>query len=102
MLPNVQQKTIKPFIEQVSKGTLIYTDEYAIYSRLEAWGYAQIIRQASMRETKRTMAFTKCMSIRGKVFGLYYVLGYARIGNFPCIWDFLSSFIMLENADRLY
>ncbi len=30
MLPNVQQKTIKPFIEQtVSKGTLIYTDEYA-------------------------------------------------------------------------
>jgi hypothetical protein len=32
MLPNVQQKTIKPFIEQtVSKRTLIYTDEYAIY-----------------------------------------------------------------------
>ena len=41
MLPNVQQKTIKPLIEQtVSKGTLIYTDEYAIYSRLEEWGYS--------------------------------------------------------------
>ena len=41
MLPNVQQNTIKPFIEQtISKGTLIYTDEYAIYSRLEDWGYA--------------------------------------------------------------
>jgi transposase-like protein len=41
MLPNVQQKTIKPFIEQtISKGTLIYTDEYAIYSRLEDWGYS--------------------------------------------------------------
>jgi transposase-like protein len=41
MLPNVQQKTIKPFIEQtISKGTLIYTDEYAIYSRLEEWGYS--------------------------------------------------------------
>ncbi|MFI3220563.1 MAG: IS1595 family transposase [Methylococcales bacterium] len=41
MLPNVQQKTIKPFIEQtVSKGTLIYTDEYAIYSHLEEWGYS--------------------------------------------------------------
>jgi len=33
MLPNVQQNTIKPFIEQtISKGTLIYTDEYTIYS----------------------------------------------------------------------
>lgn len=41
MLPNVQQNTIKPCIEQtVSKGTLIYTDEYAIYSRLEDWGYS--------------------------------------------------------------
>jgi transposase-like protein len=40
MLPNVQQSTIKPIIEQtVSKGTLIYTDEYAIYNRLEEWGY---------------------------------------------------------------
>jgi transposase-like protein len=40
MLPNVQQTTIKPIIEStVEKGTLIYTDEYAIYSRLKAWGY---------------------------------------------------------------
>lgn len=40
MLPNVQQNTIKPVIEQtISKGTLIYTDEYAIYNRLEEWGY---------------------------------------------------------------
>jgi transposase-like protein len=40
MLPNVQQVTIKPLIEQtICKGTLIYTDEYTIYSRLEEWGY---------------------------------------------------------------
>ena len=40
MLPNVQQPTIKPIIEKtVEKGTLIYTDEYSIYSRLQAWGY---------------------------------------------------------------
>jgi transposase-like protein len=40
MLANVQQKTIKPIIQAtVSTGTLIYTDEYDIYSRLEAWGY---------------------------------------------------------------
>ena len=40
MLANVQQKTIQPIIEAVvAQGTLIYTDEYDIYARLEAWGY---------------------------------------------------------------
>ena len=41
MLVNVQQKTIEPLIKAtVSAGALIYTDEYDIYHRLEAWGYA--------------------------------------------------------------
>ena len=41
LLENVQQKTIKPIIQAtVNTGTLIYTDEYDIYARLEAWGYA--------------------------------------------------------------
>ena len=41
MLPNVQQKTIQPIIQATVKaGTLIYTDEYDIYARLETWGYA--------------------------------------------------------------
>jgi len=40
MLHNVQQKTIAPLIrETVEKGTIIYTDEYNIYARLEQWGY---------------------------------------------------------------
>ena len=40
MLPNVQQVTIRPTIENtVDKGTLIYTDEYDIYSRLRTWDY---------------------------------------------------------------
>lgn len=40
MLANVQQKTIQPIIEAaVAQHTLIYTDEYDIYARLEAWGY---------------------------------------------------------------
>jgi transposase-like protein len=35
MLPNVQQNTIAPLIEQtIAKGTVVYTDEYDIYSRL--------------------------------------------------------------------
>ncbi|CAH2603458.1 transposase [Rhodovastum atsumiense] len=41
MLANVQQATIKPIITQaVGPGTLIHTDEYDIYARLPAWGYA--------------------------------------------------------------
>jgi hypothetical protein len=40
MLSNVQQKTIKPIIEEVvAKGSQVYTDEYDIYARLPAWGY---------------------------------------------------------------
>ena len=40
MLPNVQQRTIKPIIAKlVAKGALIHTDEYDIYARLPAWGY---------------------------------------------------------------
>jgi transposase len=42
MLKNVQQATIKPVIQStIAPGTLIYTDEYAIYDRLESWGYTR-------------------------------------------------------------
>jgi transposase-like protein len=41
MLANVQQATIQPLIRQtIQPGTLVFTDEYAIYHPLEAWGYA--------------------------------------------------------------
>ncbi len=41
LLPDVRQKTIKPHIlEHIAPKTLVYTDEYAIYSRLEQWGYS--------------------------------------------------------------
>ena len=41
MLPNVQQRTIQPIITAtVAPGSQVYTDEYDIYARLEAWGYA--------------------------------------------------------------
>ena len=41
MLENVQQVTIKPLIQHtIQSGTLIYTDEYNIYTRLFQWGYA--------------------------------------------------------------
>lgn len=41
MLENVKQTTLKPIIETtVVKGSLIYSDEYDVYARLEQWGYA--------------------------------------------------------------
>lgn len=40
LLENVKQTTIKPIIGgTVSQGSLICTDEYDIYARLEEWGY---------------------------------------------------------------
>ena len=40
MLETVKQVTIQPLIEAVIiPGTLVYTDEYSIYNRLEKWGY---------------------------------------------------------------
>ena len=40
MLENVQQTTIKPLIKQtIQPGSLIYTDEYNLYTRLTEWGY---------------------------------------------------------------
>jgi transposase-like protein len=40
MLANVQQVTIKPLIKAtIAVGSLIYTDEYAIYTPVVKWGY---------------------------------------------------------------
>jgi transposase len=40
MLENVRQITIGPLIRSaIAAGSVVYTDEYDIYSRLEEWGY---------------------------------------------------------------
>ena len=40
MLADVRQVTIEPLIRAtISEGSVVYTDEYDIYSRLDAWGY---------------------------------------------------------------
>ena len=40
MLANVKRVTIKPFVTAaIEPGTLVYTDEYAIYNELTEWGY---------------------------------------------------------------
>jgi transposase len=41
MMENVQQRTIEPLIKaKIALGTMVYTDEYAIYNPLQDWGYA--------------------------------------------------------------
>ena len=40
LLANAQQKTIEPLIKDIiHPGTLVYTDEYSLYARLQTWGY---------------------------------------------------------------
>jgi len=40
MLANVKQATIKPLITAtIAPDTVVYTDEYVIYSKMEKWGY---------------------------------------------------------------
>jgi transposase len=40
MLENVKRITIGPLIHAaITEGSVVYTDEYDIYSRLEEWGY---------------------------------------------------------------
>jgi len=54
MLENVQQETIYPIISTyIAQGTLIFTDEYNIYSRLEEWGFKHKTVNHSIREYAR-------------------------------------------------
>lgn len=54
VLENVQQKTIKPIItDLVEQGSLLYTDEYNIYNRLEDWGYQHKRVNHSIKEYAR-------------------------------------------------
>ena len=87
MLENVQQVTIKPLIQStIAPGTLIYTDEYAIYDRLEHNGVthekAFVTALVNMPAMRMAMGFMKFMSTRWRVFGRYCVLGCARIAEF--------------------
>ena len=40
LLANVKQKTIEPLMQDtMASGTLVDTEEYSMYARLETWGY---------------------------------------------------------------
>jgi transposase-like protein len=53
-LANVPQKTIHPILKQtIQLGSLIFTDEYDSYARLEAWGYGHQTVNPSVGEYAR-------------------------------------------------
>ena len=84
LLANVQQTTIRPIITAaVAPGTLVHTDEYAIYARLPAWGYGHktVCHGAGEYARDETgTASAKFMSTQSKDSGLCCVPGCARTG----------------------
>ena len=65
LLANVKQKTIEPLIKDtIDPGTLVYTDEYSMYARVQSW--ATVISMLTMdgvssHEMTMATAFVKCM-----------------------------------------
>ena len=51
---NVQQRTIQPHIlNTVQAGSVVNTDEYAIYARVSTWGFAHVTVNHGDREFAR-------------------------------------------------
>ena len=65
LLANVKQKTIELIIRgTIESGSLVYTDEYSIYARLQSWGTiirASIMDEANSPEMKMATVVVKCM-----------------------------------------
>jgi len=64
MLENVKQRTIFPLIQAtIASGTMVYTDEYDIYNRLQEWGYEHktvcVIAKANMHVMRTAMGSMK-------------------------------------------
>ena len=63
LLANVKQKTIEPLIKDtIDPGTVVYTDEYNIYARLQSWGYSHKVRdhRVATRDRRRSWRWASC------------------------------------------
>jgi len=93
LLANVQQKTIQPLIKDtIDPGTLVYTDEYSIYARLQSWGY----RHKHVNHGRGEFA-------RDEEGDSSCAVGFVRIGafhkrNFRSTWGSSSLFTTCERA----
>lgn len=111
MLENVRQKTIEPLITAtIAAGTLINTDKYDIYARLEHWGYrdeAVCHGQGEYARDDDGDGFHEMHVNTWRDSGHNCVPGSGRIAAFHrtsclCIWDFLSLFTTSENEERRF
>jgi hypothetical protein len=111
MLENVKQATIGPLIDRmIAKGTLVYTDEYDIHSRLAEWGYGHKTvchGPASSLVTTMEMDSARCMSTHWKGSGRCSVRGSGRTEESRrracrCTWVSSSSFITSGREERGY
>ena len=109
LLNDVQQKTIRPIIKQlVSVGSLIYTDEYNIYSRLKEWGYAHKTVCHAAGEYARDEdgdGFCEVHVNTRKISGPSFAHGYVHIVEYvkkdcPSIWASLNSSIILGAGEK--
>ena len=110
MLPNVQQNTIAPLIKRtIAKGTVVYTDEYDIYSRLTEWGYPHHTVCHSAGEFARDEDGDGFCEIHvNTIEGFWSLLrswlrphrGGVLKRNCLFTWGSLSSFIMFENGAK--
>jgi hypothetical protein len=109
MLANVQQATIQPIIEKtIAKGTLIHTDEYDIYARLENWGYGHKTVCHAHGEYARDDdgdGFSRSTSTRSRASGRCCAPGCVPTAaspkrNCPPISASSSSFTTLVSAER--
>ncbi|MBV8883388.1 MAG: transposase [Chroococcidiopsidaceae cyanobacterium CP_BM_RX_35] len=111
MLSNVKQATIAPVIQDtIVSGTLIYTDEYRIYARLEAWGYQHKTVCHARGEYARDEDGDGCCEVHVNTMEGFWSLlrswqrphrGISQ-AKLRCILFFLNSFIMLVSEVRLY
>jgi len=107
MLANVQQATIKPLIKAtIAPASLIYTDEYAIYTPVTKWGYEHKTVCHGRGEYARDEDGDGLCEVHvntWKDFGLSYARGYVPIEaslkkSYPCTWAF-SSLSTMPNSE---
>jgi transposase len=103
MLENVKQVTIAPLIQRtIAQGSVVYTDEYDIYSRLDDWGYDHVtVCHAAgefARDATTVTGSARCMSTpwrdSGRCCGVGCVpIGGSRRRSCPCTGGSSSSCI---------
>jgi transposase-like protein len=99
LMANVKQKTIEPFIKDtIVPGTLVYTDEYSIYARLQSWGYGHKRVNHGLRCLNRFLSVdrfldSRCQSRLSSAWrgGIFKASGASRTSQLRPIEFFITN-----------